>query len=82
MALHGEHLYVLPDFQRQGIGGRLLALAKERSPDGLTLWVFQQNTQARTFYASHGFVPERFTDGAENEEREPDVMLRWSPTTE
>lgn len=77
-----EHLYVLPGYQRRGIAGRLMALAKERSPSGLTLWVFQKNEAGRTFYAAHGFVPARFTDGAENEEREPDVLLRWPPAAE
>lgn len=73
-----EQLYSLPQCQRRGIGGRLLAFAKARSPSGLTLWVFQQNEAARDFYAAHGFVPERFTDGTDNEEHEPDVLLCWS----
>ncbi|HEX5263182.1 MAG TPA: GNAT family N-acetyltransferase, partial [Phenylobacterium sp.] len=44
-----NHLYVLPDFQGQGIGPRLLAkaLSYERP---MQLWTFQQNTRARKFY--------------------------------
>jgi GNAT superfamily N-acetyltransferase len=76
---HVEHLYVRPSNQRRGIGGALLARAKAASPGGLTLWAFQENVQALEFYAGHGFVPERFTDGMENEERRPDVLLRWTP---
>src|ERR671914_756497 len=32
---HLDHLYLLPGYQRRGIGGRLLAKAKELSPDRL-----------------------------------------------
>jgi putative acetyltransferase len=77
---HVEHLYVGPPHQRRGIGGALLSRAKAASPTGLTLWVFQKNAQGLAFYAKHGFVPERFTDGAENEQREPDVLLHWLPS--
>lgn len=72
-----EHLYVRPDAQRAGVGSALLDKAKRRSPAGLRLWVFQRNHAARAFYAWHGFVEVRLTDGAENEEREPDVLLAW-----
>jgi GNAT superfamily N-acetyltransferase len=83
LALDGErveHLYVRPGHQRRGVGGALLARAKAASPTGLTLWAFQRNVQGLAFYAKHGFAPERVTDGAENEEREPDALLRWTPT--
>jgi putative acetyltransferase len=73
-----EHLYVLPDAQRAGIGSALLEAAKARRPSGLRLWVFQRNEDARRFYARHGFAELRFTDGADNEEREPDVLLAWA----
>ena len=72
-----EHLYVRPDAQRAGIGSALLEAAKRRRPGGLRLWVFQRNHSARAFYARHGFAEIRFTDGADNEEREPDVLLAW-----
>ncbi len=32
---------------------------------------------ARRFYEARGFRPVRFTDGADNEERWPDVRYRW-----
>jgi hypothetical protein len=41
--------------------------------------VFQRNLRALDFYARYGCVEVRRTDGAENLEREPDVLLRWSP---
>jgi GNAT superfamily N-acetyltransferase len=72
-----EHLYVEPGAQRAGIGSALLDTAKARRPEGLRLWVFQRNEGARAFYANHGFTEVERTDGAANEEREPDVLLAW-----
>lgn len=73
-----EHLYVAPDRRRRGTGARLLQLAQARGKP-LELWVFRRNGPARAFYLRHGFRPVRETDGASNEEREPDVRLRWDP---
>lgn len=69
-------LYVAPDRVRHGVGSALLSLAQGLRPR-LGLWVFAANDGARRFYAGHGFVEVRHTDGAENEEREPDVELAW-----
>ena len=76
---HGslEQLYVAPDRLGAGIGGRLVDLAKERSPEGLTLWTFQVNERARGFYERHGFVAVETTDGRANQERQPDVRYEW-----
>eukprot|EP01037_Dinobryon_pediforme_P012792 gene12792-12891_t len=52
-----EQLYILPPFWRSGVGSQLLAYAKQRSPEGLKLYCFQQNLRARAFYEHHGFVP-------------------------
>jgi GNAT superfamily N-acetyltransferase len=73
-----EDRYVEPDAQRSGIGSALLEAAKTRRPAGLRLWVFQRNHAARAFYAQHGFAEVELTDGADNEEREPDVLLAWT----
>ena len=73
-----EHLYVAPGRQGQGTGSRLLRLAQARGAP-LELWVFRRNEPAQAFYRRHGFRPVRETDGAHNEEREPDVRLRWEP---
>ena len=56
-----------------------MALAKERSPGGLGLWTFQVNKPAHRFYERHGFAVVRYTDGSDNEEREPDVRYEWRP---
>jgi GNAT superfamily N-acetyltransferase len=72
-----EHLYIDPPNWRSGAGSALLDYAKGRLRDGFRLWTFQRNTMARAFYGKHGLVELRFTDGADNEEREPDVLLGW-----
>jgi GNAT superfamily N-acetyltransferase len=72
-----EHLYVHPEFHGRGVGTALLAKARALCPSGFRLWVFQQNAQARRFYEKHGLVLVRTTDGAGNEEREPDAEYAW-----
>ena len=72
-----EQLYVLPDAQGQGVGSRLLDIAK-RASDRLQLWTFQRNTDARQFYERHGFILADESDGARNEEKEPDVLYLWT----
>ncbi|MFJ3230403.1 GNAT family N-acetyltransferase [Streptomyces sp. NPDC086787] len=82
MVLDGDllaQLYLAPDWRGRGLGDRFVALAKERVPQGLTLWTFQVNEPAHRFYERHGFVAVEFTDGADNEEREPDVRYVWRP---
>jgi GNAT superfamily N-acetyltransferase len=72
-----DHLYVGPGDQRQGIGSLLLAKAKALRPRGLRLYAFQRNRRARDFYEGRGFVPVAFSDGAGNQEQEPDVIYEW-----
>jgi GNAT superfamily N-acetyltransferase len=74
-----DQLYVRPDRLGEGIGRRLLELAKERSRDGLTLYTFQVNDRARRFYERNGFVAEWLGDGSANEEGQPDVRYVWRP---
>lgn len=76
-----NQLYVAPQRLGQGIGRRLLAVAKERSDGLLELWTFQVNQRARRFYERNGFVAAELTDGASNEEREPDIRYRWHPSS-
>jgi putative acetyltransferase len=75
-----EHLFVRPDRQGDGLGPLLLAKAKEDAAE-LSLWTFQQNLRARRFYERHGFSIVVETDGADNEEKLPDVLYRWRRTT-
>ncbi|MGN6095432.1 MAG: GNAT family N-acetyltransferase [Bosea sp. (in: a-proteobacteria)] len=80
LSLDGEdidQLYLLPNEVRRGIGSLLLAKARERSPERLTLFTFQRNTAARTFYERHGFRLVDLNDGERNEEGEPDALYEW-----
>jgi GNAT superfamily N-acetyltransferase len=74
-----DQLYVRPDRLGEGIGRGLLAVAMERSPDGLSLYTFQVNDRARRFYERNGFVADWLGDGSANEERQPDVRYVWRP---
>jgi GNAT superfamily N-acetyltransferase len=71
-----EHLYVDPQWTGKGVGSELVTIAKVRSRDGVNLWTFQSNVNARRFYERHGFTVVAMTDG-DNEEGAPDVHYRW-----
>jgi GNAT superfamily N-acetyltransferase len=71
-------LYVRPGWQGRGVGGALLRRAMDESSGELSLRTFQRNAVVRRFYERRGFVAVALTDGADNEEREPDVRYRWS----
>ncbi len=73
-----EHLYVLPGHQGLGIGSMLLSNALAICEGPLRLWVFQRNRRAREFYEARGFKAILFTDGRDNEEREPDVLYEYA----
>jgi GNAT superfamily N-acetyltransferase len=73
-------LYVAPSAQGAGVGSALFEHSMALQPGGFDLWVFQRNTRALDFYARYDCVEVRRTNGADNQEREPDVLLRWSPT--
>ena len=72
-------LYVAPSAQGWGVGSALFEHSMALQPNGFDLWVLGRNTRALDFYAPYGCVEVRRTDGADNEEREPDLLLRWSP---
>ncbi len=60
---HVDQLFVDPNHQRAGLGGRLLAAMLERRPGPVTLHVFAANYPARRFYERFGFRPvESFWD--------------------
>lgn len=73
-----EQLYLDPSWRGQGLGDRFVALAKQLRPGGLALWTFQVNGPAQRFYERHGFTVVARTDGADNEEREPDIRYVWN----
>lgn len=71
-----DHLYVAPERQGRGIGQRLLGRAL-KGRRRVRLWTFQVNARSRAFYRRQGFREVECTDGAANEEKEPDVLLEW-----
>ena len=72
-----HHLYVHPARQNAAAGSLLMDAARKFMPQGFSLWVFQANLGARRFYRRHGCRLLKATDGAENEEKLPDMALRW-----
>jgi putative acetyltransferase len=80
LARQGEEvrlLYTRPDRIGRGAGTQLIEAAKRTGVDALELWCFQANVRARRFYEARGFRAIRFTDGADNEEKTPDLRYRW-----
>lgn len=78
LAVNGEwinQLYIHIGYQQQGIGTRLLNLAKEISPDRLKLFTFEVNTNAQKFYEKHGF--RIIGRGIAAEEQLPDIEYEW-----
>ena len=72
-----DHLSIHPDHQGRGLGGTLLKLA-QAAAHALRLWTFQCNLRAHRFYEKHDFRIEQETDGANNEERQPDILNLWT----
>lgn len=72
-----DQLYVLPTAQRRGVGKDLLQVA-QNAFGRLQLWTFQRNAPARRFYEARGFALMQQTDGARNEEKEPDALYLWA----
>ena len=70
-----EHLWVVPEHHRRGIGRALLAWARAAQPGDLRLHVFAHNARAIAFYRAHGAIEIATSDGSTNEERLPDVTL-------
>jgi GNAT superfamily N-acetyltransferase len=83
--LNGDELdgfYVAPEHQRVGVGAALFRHVQELRPERFGFWVFRDNLRARRFYESRGAWSLYETDGAENEERTPDVRYEWRPSRE
>src|SRR5262245_39629194 len=83
LALNGQVVrlfYTRPDRIGRGAGSLLLEAAKNSGVEALELWCFQANDRARRFYEARGFRAIGFTDGADNEEKTPDVRYRWQRT--
>ena len=68
---------MLPEVQGRGVGSELLQVAK-RGFNRLQLWTFQRSLGARRFYEARGFALVEETDGAGDEEKEPDARYLWT----
>ena len=77
---HGwiEQLYLDPTWMGRGLGLRFVEIACRKCPAELQLWTFAVNGPSRRFYERAGFQLMETTDGASNEEHQPDVRYRWS----
>ena len=73
-----NQIHVDPAWQGRGVGTALIDLAKQRSPEGLTLFTFQRNEQSRAFYEARGFRAVAFGVSPEGE---PDLKYAWGPDT-
>lgn len=71
-----QHLYLLPDEIGKGYGAKLLKSARTYRKR-MKLWVFKRNERAIKFFEKYGFHVIKETDGTENEEREPCVLMHW-----
>jgi hypothetical protein len=80
LARQGEEvrlLYTRPDRICRGGGDAANRDAQKSGVGALELWCFQANARALHFYEARGFRAIRFTDGARNEEKLPDIRYRW-----
>jgi GNAT superfamily N-acetyltransferase len=50
-------IFVDPSRKGKGIGGQLLAWAKQLMPDGFSLHTLTDNLASRAFYERHGLIP-------------------------
>ena len=73
-----DQLYLHPSVVGRGIGSRFIELGRESLGSPIRLYTFQENAGARRFYERHGFHAIAFSDGANNEERCPDVLYEWA----
>ncbi len=69
-----DHLYLNPDHINKKIGSYLLQIALDELPRPIKLYTFQCNQLARDFYEKWDFKAIEFTDGANNEEKCPDIL--------
>jgi GNAT superfamily N-acetyltransferase len=74
-----QKIFVDPVHQECGLGSKLLQLAKDHNPRGLTLTTFQINHRARQLYEYQGFKLIGQDNGENNEEHEPEVTYTWQP---
>ena len=70
-----NQLYIHNEFQRIGIGKKLLDIAKTNSTGVLSLYTFDINKNAQRFYEKNGF--KIIGRNYENEEKLSDIKYEW-----
>ena len=75
------HLYIAAGHRGKGLGARFVDLARRRFPQGLQLWTFRDNEEARRFYEREGFVPVEWADDRDEDRTSPDLRMAWRPRT-
>jgi len=70
-----NQLYIHNEFQRIGIGKKLLDIAKTNSTGVLSLYTFDINKNAQMFYEKNGF--KIIGRNYENEEKLSDIKYEW-----
>ena len=70
-----DQLYVHTEYQRRGIGSRLLAWAKNNSGGHLYLYTFERNIGAQRFYEAQGF--QIVARGFEQQWQLADIRYEW-----
>ena len=75
MLAYIHYVLVHPDYQGQGIAGRLLAMVKEKYRDYLYLEVMPEESKNAAFYEKHGF--RQMADGACLQIVNDDPALRY-----
>ena len=79
---HIGHLYIAAGHRGQGLGTRFVDLARQRFPEGIQLWTFQDNEEAQRFYRRQGFAAVEWADEHEGDAgNTPDLRMTWKPTT-
>ena len=70
-----SNMYVMPAYQRRGVGTALLEAVFRQVPLGVELWVFEDNVDAIRFYERSGFKTVSRSSG-ENVEGLSDRLMR------
>jgi ribosomal protein S18 acetylase RimI-like enzyme len=70
-----NQLYIHIDYQGNGLGKKLLYMAKDYCKESLTLYTFEVNHKAQRFYERNGF--KIIGRGHENEENLDDIKYEW-----
>ena len=70
-------IFVQSDRKRHGVGGQLLAWARQMMPAGFCLWTLEDNVASRAFYERHGLAAGGTRVNPVNEMST--IEYRWTP---